>query len=129
MRAWLSTLFLALCLSCATTTTPEVQVTPKNVGPKGGYLMAYPYMGLTVEVVITREGIVRVFGYDPSGNLADIVQYYPRPLHAVEVRYLPNGQFTTLLATDRGRGCLMAKIDMPTALEIARSPNVTVMLH
>jgi hypothetical protein len=127
--ALLSLVLLGGCPAPAPTPQGPTPASQKARGPKGGFLMEYLYMGMTVEVVVEPGGTVRVYGYAENGEQANLNQFYPRNLTMVELRYLPDGAVGVELSPDSERGCLMAVIDIPRAREILRAPNVTVMLR
>jgi hypothetical protein len=126
---------LALALSaCAGSSQPPKSGPKKNVsntprGPHGGFMSEQTFKDIFFEAVVTKEGLVWVYGYDEQGNQADIIQYYPRNFSVVELRYPPLGTVEVALGPDRSRGALMAKIDIFKARDIGLSPNVIVMVR
>lgn len=115
-----------LGLSCAPA-GPTYSQTPR--GPHDGYVAEQTFKGLFFEAVVQEDGTVFVYAYDETGTPADLVQYYPRNISTLELRYPPVGTLTTALSPDRGRGALMARIGVTKARDIRLSPNVVVMLR
>ena len=128
----LAALLACVSLACASTSankSAQEAAAKMPRGPHGGFMAEQTFMDLFLEAVVTKEGLVFVYAFDEQGNQADLIQYYPRNVSIVELRYPPLGTVEVALGPDRGRGALMAKIDIFKARDIGLSPNVVVMLR